>query len=382
MLEDFDGSHNQIIDISILVKCFKLVRLNLNHNCINKLPQIAENITYIDLSVNKIYDIHEFKPVQSFECIILDNNYIINYAFIAQQINFNFKWVMDQNFLDVSSLQCINAMLTDIQAESIIVEINNIVPEEQNVINRELDKYLACKYLQQLKLTQQEHLIRNNEQTMLLILENEKEEIDTHIIDLNFTQHFTNCVSVTVNNYRRYLSFQRTPNNIIELILNNCPISCIEGIQNMIQLKYLTMKNCNLNSIYQLQYLINLISLDLNNNQIAVILYILNLPCLKLLDIFENYIPDTQFALTTKFDSKYSYSSQNKLRINRQLVYNKEMAILQINQQYKQKRFKRIFKEKLKAIRTRLNFVLVQYVSLFNLKIENAVQYSYYVANQ
>ncbi|CAL5979306.1 Leucine_rich repeat 4 [Hexamita inflata] len=145
-----------------------------------------------------------------------------------------------------------------------------------------------------------------------------------------------NCIYVEMENV--WLSFNRVPNNIIYLILNQLQSQQLDGIQNMVQLRNLTIEYSKIYSIYPLKFLINLEKLNLRGNQIVVIQYIFDLPKLKQIDISFNSIPEDQFYKIQYQDENKYYDYEDTIKYQRSLsdreqyIYNNEIAVIDVQE--------------------------------------------------
>ncbi|CAL6047249.1 Conserved_hypothetical protein [Hexamita inflata] len=189
------------------------------------------------------------------------------------------------------------------------------------------------------------------------------------------------------------IKFDRTPQYLTQLTIENCYISKLHGIQNMQSLQCLSLTHCYISDISNLISLQNLTSLELSNNKIVSICVLQKLTNLTILRLNSNQIIDIsalksihfkrlslQYNKILDFKSLNLHPDRNKEYYDYFGAYNcyalnNQTDPTEIEQQFskkinlvseggiklfEQKTLRRRFKTKVKRHKTEVNAILMQ----------------------
>ncbi|CAL6034477.1 Conserved_hypothetical protein [Hexamita inflata] len=316
-LTHLDLSDNQIIDIKPLQCLVNMQYLNLDRNRIFniwplKYLTLLEELTF---SYNSIVDIHVFKYLNVLNIVKLNYNEVHDVSVLNNRslelVEARSNFIQDFNQVQVKSSTLQSQMRDDallLQANVIqrIFHTNDLL---QNVRDKKMklnsqkfrnkiDKLMNEAVRSQIAFTIQYKIL--NLDSIMIDIEREVQNNDQKIINRILKQNtaessynskniftITNIKSLYSLKFVDYLknidtnskiivkecdiqSFDKLPNKIIcDLTLDSCSIDNLEGIQNMKQLKVLSLKNnrlsnADLSTLYNMK-LLNDLNLSCNS---------------------------------------------------------------------------------------------------------------------
>ncbi|CAL5992550.1 leucine-rich_repeat domain-containing protein [Hexamita inflata] len=309
------------------------IKLKINKCELQSVTGIFEmqQIVELDLGFNNIRDINEFENLTNLQTLNLKNNdiYRINALGNLKQLKrvnlTNNKIIFSQPLNQMKGQLLIdNNLITDNvtlknQNKPQLADYQNFLgPNSTENQVKELSKIIPCdeKYNMLMKQQYKQSLVNNalliqNDQTLTDFGFTNEMNIDTlNIINCqNVKLFFYNALkylktdnSGALINYPEVI-FNKAPNQITSLTINNCKLTNIVGIETMKQLKYLNLKDNKIISIEQLKYLTNLKEVIIDSNYILDLEYLTNLNwvCEQKVPTDTNiqaYLTDTNSILT------------------------------------------------------------------------------------
>ncbi|CAL5984357.1 Conserved_hypothetical protein [Hexamita inflata] len=327
-LVELDLANNKLKDISEIGNLNKLKKLFLQNNEISRIYELRnlKQLTNLNVSNNKIIF---SEPLSCMKLeLIIDNNFVIDRVNLKnQQIPQpnHFKAFLGPN----SSHDQVNELC----------ELNNY----QVLMNQ--------KY-------------KNLVQSQQLIIQN-----DSSLTNFGFTNDLNvnnltilNCHNVKINSSNikhfktengQFVDYPevkvKIPFQIVQLTINNCGITCLDGIETMNQLTYVDLRNNAIILIEPLKYLTNLKQVRIDNNFIQdleclvnqdwiceqkvpsdanIQAYLANTSSSLSLDAFKTQLaPKTTKSdeliapLLAKYDSELSSKYQNEVHYNKLEIF-------------------------------------------------------------
>ncbi|CAL6074261.1 Conserved_hypothetical protein [Hexamita inflata] len=310
-LVELDLGFNAIEKISELSALVNVKRLNLQNNAISRISALRElKLTHLNLGSNKVIF---SDPVKSMKAEVhLENNLIVD-ADLKNQgvpVQGDFKYLLGPNSTQEQAKELFES--TSYQSQ--------MVKLYQNQVNNN------------------QLLIRDNQQ----------------LKDFQFVADFKlnalavdNCKNVRLSRKFAFKHLEvdkfeeaklvQAPVNITVLRINNCGLTNLLGLEDMVQLVKLDVRNNTLVSIEPIKYLVNLKTIWLENNYVVDLEHLLQL---------DNYTTDwicEQSDPTDELLKKYLLDTQQiiklsefKKQIQKQIVKTKEL-IEQFGKTYEEK---------------------------------------------
>ncbi|CAL6071215.1 Conserved_hypothetical protein [Hexamita inflata] len=251
-----DLSFNKIMDISELAELVDLTYLNLESNDIYRIDALAElqKLEFLNLTNNKIifsYPIYKLKVSK----LLIENNLIVDQAYENQGIP---TLADSKNYLGPNNTQ------------QQVDEFKVLTDFSLNQVQM-LRKYRNTVFNNTLTLKND-----NDPQSFEFI---KKLNINTLSIEncqnIQYTFRETKQIRIQ-NNYIN--SLQAPPANLVLLTINKCNISNVFRLAQMKQLKYLDLRSNSLISISPLKQLINLKQVLIDDNLILDLDILTTLP--------------------------------------------------------------------------------------------------------
>ncbi|CAL6094306.1 Conserved_hypothetical protein [Hexamita inflata] len=262
-ITDLILSGNEIHNIFELGALINLKRLDLSSNDIYNIESLKElaNLQYLDISNNKILFCEPLKDLNIIE-LIIKTNLIYDLEYITKMKFFQFKLTTYPKLIEPS--------LSDFQ--KYLGENLGTAEAAQQLIDSNKENHRKM-----LQIVDNIHIF-----TRLLIdgsineltIENEPNLTSIQLVD---EQNIAKVSIKQCNNLR----FDSVPRNVTELIVNDCQLYDINGIEQMTQLQVLNLNNNNLLFIQTVSALINLEQFSAASNLITDFTSIKSLPNFK-----------------------------------------------------------------------------------------------------
>ncbi|CAL6090381.1 Conserved_hypothetical protein [Hexamita inflata] len=272
---DYNGFVRNNPDVKLIRSPTQLTVLKINNCKITNLAGIEQyvGLTELDVQNNKIVSIKEIKNL-SLNKIIIEHNIIFDMKVLTGMKNYNTDWVQEQDeATDQDYVNYIKQTGLNIDLKQFKESIQQEKKESQQLIEkyeRRYEKDMIVKY--------QKNVVNNS-----LCVQN-----DDQIINLNFADDL-DVTNLTVDNCKN-VKFVKVPVKVTSLVINNCNITNIDGVEAIKQLKSIEFVNIPVKSIKPVFSLINITSLRINNTQISNIAGIEALKQLTSVDLRNNAI--------------------------------------------------------------------------------------------
>ncbi|CAL5993916.1 Conserved_hypothetical protein [Hexamita inflata] len=302
-LIELDLGFNALENISELSALVNVKKLNLQNNAISRISALRElQLTYLNLGNNKVIFLD---PVKSMKAEVhLENNLVVD-ADLKNQgvpVQGDFKYLLGPNS-------------TQEQAQELF----------------ESTSYQS----QMVKLFQNQ--VANNQ---LLIRDNQQLQDFQFVADFKLnTLTVNNCRNVRLS--RKFalkhlevdkfeeVQLVKAPINITALRINNCGLTNLIGLEDMVQLVELDVKDNSLVSVEPVQYLVNLKSILLENNYVVDLEHLLQLANYTTDWICEQSDPTDELLMKFLLDTRQNIQlSEFKKQIQKQTVKTKELIEL------------------------------------------------------
>ncbi|CAL6068479.1 leucine-rich_repeat domain-containing protein [Hexamita inflata] len=240
-----DISGNSLIQISELKYLIKLQYLNINDN----------NIIFIDPLVK----------LETLNVVMTQNNYIQDFEPLSQHKNFNINWIFPQNEATL------NHYIEFLGQNSSLEEAQELL------VQTELKKHQS--YFNNLLLQKYAQFVKDK----TLIIKGEQNLVDLRIFDY---MQIENLYLFECYNF----NFLEVPLNIRKLVVNQCNLQDLNGLEQMQQLSDLNLRKNRIINIFNITKIKNLRKLDLAQNNICMLDDINSLNQLTSLDLSSNKI--------------------------------------------------------------------------------------------
>ncbi|CAL6106189.1 leucine-rich_repeat domain-containing protein [Hexamita inflata] len=247
---DNSGALINYPDVVLLKTPNQITSLTINDCRLTNIVGIEnmKQLQYINLKDNQIILIEQLKYLTNLKQVIIDNNYIQDIEYLANQ-----DWVCEQKVPTDTNLQ---AYLTDTNSTLTLGAFKAQIAQKK--VNSDQLLALLLKY---------DTDMPNKYQPQI---SDKKLEIfsDTGIKDIKFMDKIS--VQCLILNKCNNFSFRKAPTQILYLTLNDCNISDLEGLHQFQQLKKLELiKNTQIQSVKEVFTLKNLLSLTISNTKLT-----------------------------------------------------------------------------------------------------------------
>ncbi|CAL6057220.1 Conserved_hypothetical protein [Hexamita inflata] len=308
-LVELDLGFNAIENISELSALVNVRRLNLQNNAISRISALRElKLTHLNLGSNKVIF---SDPVKSMKAEVhLENNFIVD-ADLKNQgvpVQGDFKYLLGPN----STQEQAKELFESTQYQSQMVKLF------QNQVN-------------------------NNQ---LLIRDDQQLKDFQFVVDFKLnTLAVDNCKNMRLSRKFAFKHLEidkfeearlvQAPVNITVLRINNCKLTNLLGLEDMVQLVELDARDNTLVSIEPIKYLVNLKTIVLENNFVIDLEHLLKLANYTTDWICEQSDPTDELFKKYLLDTQYNIElSEFKKQIQKQVVKTKEL-IEQFGSPYK-----------------------------------------------
>ncbi|CAL6070675.1 Conserved_hypothetical protein [Hexamita inflata] len=272
---DQSGFVHNNLDVKLIQQLTKLTVLKVNNCGLTHLTGIDQIINLKELNVknNKIVSIKELKLLQLIK-IELEHNIIFDMKILTGMKNYNTDWVQEQD------------EATDQDYTNYLVQTNQQIDldkfkegiKKQKKESYELIEKFGRRYEKDMIMKYQKDVVNNS----LRVQNNDQ------LINLNFADDL-DVTNLTVENCKN-VKFVKVPVKVTSLIVNNCNILTVDGIEAIKQLKTIELVNNPLTTIKPIFSLINITYLRINNTKISNIAGIEVLKQLTSIDLRNNII--------------------------------------------------------------------------------------------
>ncbi|CAL6078863.1 Conserved_hypothetical protein [Hexamita inflata] len=272
---DQNGFVRDNLDVKLIQQLIQLTALKITNCQLTHLTGIDQIINLKELNVknNKIVSIKELKQLQLIK-IELEHNIIFDMKILTEMKNYNTDWVQEQD--EATDQDYTNYLVQTKQQMDL--EMFKLGIKEQKKESKELIEKFGRRYEKDMIMKYQKDVVNNS-----LRVQN-----DDQIINLNFADDL-DVTNLTVENCKN-IKFVKVPVKVTSLIVNNCNILTVDGIEAIKQLKTIVLVNNPLTTIKPIFSLINITSLRINNTKISNIAGIEVLKQLITIDLRNNAI--------------------------------------------------------------------------------------------
>ncbi|CAL5978242.1 Conserved_hypothetical protein [Hexamita inflata] len=254
-LQQLDLSKNKLEVIDELQQLTHLTHLNLSFNsiCNVSILQYLISLQNLSLQNNKIIFIQPVCQLPSLIHLSIRNNVIQDMVQIKNLQTFQYKWVDVQNVLTECDVRnYLGFSVSTEQVTELYSQLIKYTDQNEQIIYR---SKMIAKY-QSYVQTQ-----RTNAQDKIVI------ESDNSLTSFDFIDQIPGVTELHIHHCPN-VRFDIVPKNLKILIIKNCGLKSIEGIQQMDQLQILNLQNNNIVSVQPLKGL-KLKQLLLNQNYIT-----------------------------------------------------------------------------------------------------------------
>ncbi|CAL6090351.1 Conserved_hypothetical protein [Hexamita inflata] len=272
---DYNGFVHNNLDVKLIQQLTQLTVLKVNNCELTHLTGIDQmnNLNELNVKNNKIVSIKELQNLLLTK-IELEHNIIFDMKILTGMKNYNTDWIQEQDeATDQDYARYIEQTGLKIDLAQFKEGIKEQKKESQELIEkfgRRYEKDMIAKY--------QKDVVNNS-----LRVQN-----DDQIINLNFADDL-DITNLSVENCKN-VKLVKVPVKITSLIVNNCNITAVDGIEGIKQLKTIELVNNPLTTIKPVFSLINITTLRINNTQISNIAGIEALKQLTSVDLRNNAI--------------------------------------------------------------------------------------------
>ncbi|CAL6067335.1 Conserved_hypothetical protein [Hexamita inflata] len=253
-LQQLDLSKNKLEDIDELQQLTNLTNLNLSFNSICNISvlQYLTSLQSLSLQNNKILFIQPVCQLPSLVHLSIRNNVIQDMVQIKNLQAFQYKWVDVQNVLTECDVR--NYLGFSVSTEQVTELYSQLITSTQN----EQIQYDA-KMINKYKFSVQAQRSKVPDK---IVIEN-----DNNLTNFNFIDFISGVTKLHIHHCPN-VRFDIVPKNLKILVIKNCGLKSIEGIQQMDQLEILDLQNNEIVSVQPLEDL-KLKQLLLNQNYIT-----------------------------------------------------------------------------------------------------------------
>ncbi|CAL6097296.1 Conserved_hypothetical protein [Hexamita inflata] len=327
---DENGFVQNSLDVQIVQAPINLTVLKINNCELTHLTGIQhlKNLIEINIQNNKIVSIKELKHLQV-QKVELEHNIIIDMNVLTELKYYNSDMVQEQ---DEATDQDYTKYLEQTNQKTELDKFKESIAEQKK-ITQELILKFGRRYEKDMIAKYQKDVNNNS-----LVVSN-----DDQIINLNFADDL-NVSTLTVNNCKN-VKFVKVPVKVTSLIVNDCNITNINGIEAMNQLNSVDLRNNTIILIEPLKHLTNLKQVLIDNNFIQDLEFLVNQDwiCEQKVPTDENlqvYLADTKSSilleafkvqiapkkvksdqlidqLQTKYDTNMQNKYQNEVHYNK-----------------------------------------------------------------
>ncbi|CAL6063266.1 Conserved_hypothetical protein [Hexamita inflata] len=407
-LEILSAQFNQIIDLSDLQSCSQLKSINLIKNQIKNINPLfmLTNLEFIDVSYNQIAEINiQIQNLVRLSELKMTSNLIKNIEFLSGCKNLQHLHLKSNQIVKVFSLFPPKLITLNIEHNQVFLITycnaphlkslnlkNNFILEpkikfyensnfrEWIGIQHNVDKnYIRRNFSNSFQFNKlfKETLTNQKKSNREIILQNNcknysiNKHQDTANANIPFIQKeysFIKERSLKVKEsfqieYRLGVNFMNLSNQLVHLTVEQCKISSINCLKELVKLKTLDISQNCIQDISEIRFLKELESLNLQNNSIMTIDVLLPLRKLKFTKLDGNCIPSEQFL--RYISTQYSNSQQRQLTPEQKLQYARILRIQKVFGQIEKigtrKKVLSIQQVKVKAIHLQQDYTQLQF---------------------
>ncbi|CAL6068357.1 leucine-rich_repeat domain-containing protein [Hexamita inflata] len=249
-----------------------------------------KRLQYIDLRDNNIISIAPLKELVRLKTVLIDHNFILDLGILTELPNYRPDWIQVQN----DAKDCdMNAYIRDTNLK---ITLDEFKASMLSSIKQQSDKLILTSVEDKnLMITYYKHQIQNQFNTIIkgeyICIRHICIKNDPTLYDLQFVEQLE-VVGLEIHECKN-VQLLRVPANLKLLIINDCDLKSIKGVERLTKLQYLSLSNNNLVNVDCLSNLNNLKELLLNKNKL--INYYVAERCLKnkdhpCLDIYSDKI--------------------------------------------------------------------------------------------
>ncbi|CAL6060497.1 leucine-rich_repeat domain-containing protein [Hexamita inflata] len=239
------ASNCSLQEISGLKVLKSLSYLDISKNMINDISDLSYlcSINYLNISCNQIIFIDSLIDLKFLETLITHQNKIQDFEPLSKHSNFNINWISVQNKITENDIQ--NYLGFQYNMNEVEQLMNTINSKKKNCFN---DPMLQ-KYVSQ---------VRDKSLTI---------RSDQSLQSIKFTQYMQieSLYVFQCNN----IKFEEVPNTVKKLVINQCQLENITGLEKMNQLIELSLRGNRLTQIGELAQIQNLKCIDLAQNYLT-----------------------------------------------------------------------------------------------------------------
>ncbi|CAL6025231.1 Leucine_rich repeats-containing protein [Hexamita inflata] len=286
----------------VIKKCnnlkFQRVPKNITHltvnDCniyhVNGIEQMKQ-LTALNLNNNKLLFIQPVSALTNLQQFSAEQNFITDFPSIKSLPHFNYSFVSPQNTPNTQDLEnYLRSTNSSTTVQQLSTSIQSNKQSNTELINS-CDGTMVQKY-------------KNAVQNGSLKIQNDPELRDFAFSDsLNVTElSISKCLNV---------QFQRTPKKVQKLVVQECELKRINGVEKMEQLNYLNLYGNLINNVEPLRGMTGLTYLRLMKNKVVNVEPLRGLTCLTYLDLEQNLVLDFSPVYPHPNRSKYDFSNQS-----------------------------------------------------------------------